>query len=68
MIHETSNYNYAMGQIDELMSLNNLSDNQVLRLKRLALLAEKYETEHFPVKSPSTIDAAEFRIDQLKSP
>ena len=31
----------------------------------LAILVEKYEDEHFPIKSPTPIEAIKFRMEQL---
>ncbi|KVL18828.1 helix-turn-helix domain-containing protein [Burkholderia sp. MSMB1826] len=33
-------------------------------LEILAILIERYEDEHFPIKAPSAIDAIKFRMDQ----
>ncbi|WP_271437109.1 helix-turn-helix domain-containing protein [Lentibacter algarum] len=55
----------AMQHIDTLMSLDDLSEDQVRDLEVLSILVERYESEHFPVKLPTPVDAIEFRIDQL---
>ncbi|MGU9962103.1 MAG: helix-turn-helix domain-containing protein [Candidatus Puniceispirillales bacterium WSBS_2018_MAG_OTU23] len=64
-IKDTADHDWAMQQIDEIMSQDNISSNQVERMEVLAILVEKYEKEHFPVKSPTPVEAIEFRIDQL---
>jgi HTH-type transcriptional regulator/antitoxin HigA len=64
-IKDTTDHGWALEQIDHLMSVAQLSDEQVQDLEVLAILVEKYESEHFPVKLPSPVEAIEFRIDQL---
>lgn len=64
-IKDIADHSWAMQQIDGLMSSDDLSDDQVQHLEVIAILVEKYETEHFPVKLPTPVDAIEFRIDQL---
>lgn len=64
-IKDTEGHGVAMQHIDALMSLGDLSDDQVSDLEVLAILVERYENEHFPVKMPTPVEAIEFRIDQL---
>lgn len=54
-----------MEQIDALMLKDDLPEEDVRYLEVLAILVEKYESEHFQVELPSTVEAIEFRIDQL---
>ncbi len=64
-IESAQDHQMALGWIEELMRSEKLLDDDVNRLKVLAILVEKYENEHFSVEMPSPIDAIEFRIDQL---
>ncbi len=64
-IRDFGDHGRAMEQIDVLMSLDDLSDDQVADLEVLAILVERFESKHFPVKLPSPVEAIEFRIDQL---
>jgi len=64
-VKTATDHAWAMDQIDELMLKEELSEGEVRHLEVLAILVEKYESEHFPVQLPSTVEAIEFRIDQL---
>ena len=55
----------AMELIDALMLKDDLPDDDVRLLEALAILVERYESEHFPVERPRPVEAIEFRIDQL---
>ena len=55
----------AMELIDTLMLKDDLPDDDVRHLEALAILVERYESEHFPVERPTPVEAIEFRIDQL---
>lgn len=64
-IKDAADHGWAMEQIDGLMESENLTAEQVQRLEVLAILVEKYESDQFPMKLPTPVDAIEFRIDQL---
>ena len=65
-IKDAESHGLAMERIDFLMSLDELSDEQVSDLEVLAILVEKYESEQFPVRLPTCVEAIEFRMDQLE--
>jgi len=64
-IKTATDHAWAMEQIDALMLKDELPEEDVRHLEVLAILVEKYESEHFPVELPSPVEAIEFRIDQL---
>lgn len=64
-IKTTSDHKWALKQIDTLMLKDKLREEDVRNLEVLAILVEKYESEHFPVQLPTPSEAIEFRIDQL---
>lgn len=64
-IESALDHQAALKQIEHLMQNETLPDEDVNRLKVLAILVEKYEDEHFSIGMPSPIDAIEFRMDQL---
>lgn len=64
-IKTETDHAWAMEQIDALMLEDELSEEGVRNLEVLAILVEKYESEHFPVQLPTPAEAIEFRIDQL---
>lgn len=64
-IKTATDHAWAMEQIDALMLKEELPEEEVRRLEVLAILVEKYESEHFPVELPTPVEAIEFRIDQL---
>lgn len=57
---------WAMEQIDTLMLKDELPEEEVRHLEVLAILVEKYESEHFSIALPTPVEAIEFRIDQLE--
>ena len=57
---------WAMEQIDALMLEDELPEEDVRHLEVLAILVEKYESEHFSIELPTPMEAIEFRIDQLE--
>lgn len=65
-IKTTTDHAWAMEQIDALMLKDELPEEDVRYLEVLAILVEKYESEHFPVELPTPVEAIEFRIDQLE--
>lgn len=64
-IKDAADHGWAMEQIDGLMQADDLTDEQVRLLEVLAILVEKYESDQFPMKLPTPVDAIEFRVDQL---
>jgi HTH-type transcriptional regulator/antitoxin HigA len=64
-IKTATDHAWAMEQIDALMSKDDLSDHESQHLEVLAILVERYESEHFPVELPTAVEAMEFRMDQL---
>lgn len=64
-IKTATDHAWAMEQIHALMSSDELPEQEVRQLEVLAILVEKYESEHFPVELPTAVEAIEFRIDQL---
>ena len=64
-IKTATDHAWAMDQVDVLMSKDDLPDEEARHLEVLAILIEKYESEHFPVELPTPAEAIEFRIDQL---
>lgn len=47
-VKTATDHAWAMNQIDELMLKEELSEGEVRHLEVLAILVEKYESEHFP--------------------
>lgn len=64
-IKTVTDHAWAMEQINALMLEDELPEEDVRNLEVLAILVEKYESEHFPVQLPTPVEAIEFRIDQL---
>jgi HTH-type transcriptional regulator/antitoxin HigA len=64
-IKTATDHAWAMDQIDTLMLKDDLPEEDVRNLEVLAILVEKYESEHFLVQLPTQVEAIEFRIDQL---
>lgn len=64
-IKTATDHAWAMEQIDALMLEDELPEEGARNLEVLAILVEKYESEHFPVQLPTPVEAIEFRIDQL---
>lgn len=64
-IKTATDHAWAMDQIDALMLKEDLLEDEVRHLEVLAILVEKYESEHFPIELPTPVEAIEFRIDQL---
>jgi HTH-type transcriptional regulator / antitoxin HigA len=57
-------YSQALRFIEDNMDAepNTLAEE---RLEVVAILVEKYEEEHFPIKVPSHINAIRFRMEQM---
>jgi len=53
----------ALARIDELMDAE-AGTPEVTELEVLAILAERYEREAFPIDPPSALDAIQFRMEQ----
>lgn len=64
-VKNKTDHAWAMEQIDALMLKDELQEDEVHRLEVLAILVEKYESEHFSVQLPTPVEAIEFRMDQL---
>ena len=59
-------YDKAIEEIEALIDKDPLAGSAELkRLETLAIHAEKYEEDHFPIDLPSPQDLAEFRADQM---
>ena len=59
-------YEDALNFLEELVSLDpDLGTDEADQLSILAILIEKYEENHFPLETPSAVDAIKFRMDQL---
>ena len=66
VIKTEADYEKALVKIEELIDQEPTEDSaEADQLEVLAMLAEKYEEEHFPVNLPDPISAIEFRMDQL---
>ena len=56
-------YKAALARLETLMDAETNSPQEE-ELKRLAVLVEEYELEHYPVPAPDPIEAIKFRMEQ----
>jgi len=59
-------YETALARIETLIEAEPNS-SQEEELKRLAVLVEEYELEHYPIAAPDPIEAIKFRMEQQGS-
>jgi HTH-type transcriptional regulator/antitoxin HigA len=63
-INTKSDYDKALAFIDvNFDAKHNSKMGRIVEV--LAILVEKYEEEHFPIKAPTSIEALKFRMEQL---
>lgn len=63
VIKNEREYEDALGRVYDLMQLNLADDSPELNeLEALSLFIEHYEEKHYPIASPSPIDAITFRL------
>ena len=62
-------YNAAMERIEELLPLVDdntpLTDKNLIELDLLSELVSDYESEHYPIKTPSLIDVIKLRMYEM---
>ena len=59
-------YKQALEKIEALIDKDPpAGSTEGKQIKALAIEAEKYEEDHFPIDPPSPQDLAEFRADQM---
>ncbi|MBP7738536.1 MAG: transcriptional regulator [Spirochaetes bacterium] len=63
-IKNKKDYDGALKKIESLMDAKRNSPD-FDELEVLSILVEKYEDEHFPIKSPDPIDSIKFRMEQM---
>lgn len=63
-IKNKKDYDSALKRIELLMDAKRNSPD-FDELEVLSILVEKYEDEHFPVKSPDPIESIKFRMEQM---
>jgi len=63
-IKNKKDYDSALKRIESLMDAKRNSPD-FDELEVLSILVEKYEDEHFPVKSPDPIESIKFRMEQM---
>ena len=65
-IRNAKDHQVALKLLEELLEHDPDPDsNQGRQIKILATLIEKYETDNFPFKPPSALEAIKFRMEQL---
>lgn len=66
VIKNEREYEDALARVYDLMQTD-LADNspELDELEALSLFIEHYEDKHYPIASPSPIDAITFRLEQL---
>src|ERR1700749_3968093 len=59
-------YNSTLARVYDLMQMD-LKENseESDELEVLSILVETYETEHYPIPSPSPLEAIKFRMEQM---
>jgi len=62
-IKTPADHKAVLARIDELMEAEE-GTPEAAELEVLAILAEKYETQAFPVEAPSPLEAIRFRMEQ----
>jgi HTH-type transcriptional regulator / antitoxin HigA len=63
-IKNKKDYDATLKRIESLMNAKRNSPD-FDELEVLSILVEKYEDEHFPIKSPDPIESIKFRMEQL---
>ena len=63
IIKSEDDYQTALARIEELMDARPGSVQEE-ELELLALLVEKYESEHYPIDPPDPVEAIKFRMEQ----
>ena len=63
IIEKDEEYRAVRARIDQLMDAD--SGPELDELKLLALLAETYEREHFPIELPDPVSAVKERMEQM---
>jgi HTH-type transcriptional regulator / antitoxin HigA len=63
-IKNKKDYDGALKRIESLMDAKRNSPD-FDELEVLSILVEKYEDEHFPIKSPDPIESIKFRMEQM---
>ena len=68
-IENESQYNWAMGRIDELLPKVNDetpdNDPKSIELYLLSRLVQEYEDIHYPIESPTLIDVLKLRMYEM---
>ena len=62
-LRSEGDYERALALVEEVWG--SLSDSDLARLEVLTILVEHYERENDPIRSPTPIEAIEFRLEQL---
>ena len=63
-IKSKKDYQNALSRLEEIFdSRPGTSEGDELDI--LALLIERYETEHYPIEAPDPIEAIKFRMEQM---
>lgn len=63
MILKEADHQAALVRIDELMDAVS-GTSEADELSALAELVEAYETKHFPIEMPTSVEAIQFRMEQ----
>ncbi|GAC1300746.1 MAG: helix-turn-helix domain-containing protein [Mucilaginibacter sp.] len=59
-------YNRALDRIYSLIQIDIVEGSlESDELEILSILVKEYETEHYPIPSPSPLEAIKFRMDQM---
>jgi HTH-type transcriptional regulator / antitoxin HigA len=65
VITSREQYKEAMGELERLMVLDPRKGTpEADRLELFALILENYEKEHFPIESPTPLEAIKFRMEE----
>lgn len=63
VIRTQADYQAALAYLETLMRAQP-GTPQAAELKRLAVLLDTYEREHFPIGRPDPVEAIKFRLEQ----
>ncbi len=63
-IRNARDHERALKEIERLMN-KKLTRKEEAELEVLGILVEAYEDEHFPIDTPSPVEAIKFRMEQL---
>ena len=63
-IKTEAQYNAIISRIDQLIEIDNLSNNEAVELNLLSDLVIAYETVHFPIEKPTVSELIELSLSE----